>query len=104
MRGIMVAAGLAAAAFVGWVLLGQRGGTAGGSVGDLKGPAGQAADQGKAWWADLAHQPWFYTAAAAGVLGVLGVMTWNRIGNWGRMLAMLLLGVGVAIFLVKVGS
>lgn len=89
MRGLalimVVALGL-----VGFLYFRQTGGlpSDGGGLTSLlnifKGVGSGAAGAAKPTWDNLASQPWFYTAAVSGALATLGVVTWRRIGGWGR--------------------
>jgi hypothetical protein len=56
-------------------------------------PARQAADQ-------LYAQPWFWTAAVAVGLGVLGFMTWRRIGGWGRGTVLVFTAISATVWVV----
>lgn len=66
-----------------------------------KDAGGQAAHTGGAvvdWW--FGHG-WAYTATVAGVLALLGVMTWRRIGGWGRGVVLVLAAATVAILVAR---
>jgi hypothetical protein len=109
MKNLLVIGAALAALFVGYTLYTggalNKGGVSGGSGTDAVRNGGQqAVDKGQVWWSDLAHQPWFYTALGAVILGGLGIMLWKRIGGFGRGFALVLLGLGLALFLSKVGG
>jgi hypothetical protein len=45
--------------------------------------------------------PMFYTGLVAAVLATLGIITWRRIGGWGRAMVLVVGAVAVTIFLVR---
>lgn len=50
------------------------------------------------WW--FSHG-WAYTATVAAVLAILGIMTWNRIGGWGRAVVIVLAAVAVTVLVTR---
>jgi hypothetical protein len=108
MKGILGIGVALAALFVAYVIYSggsvDKGGASGGNFDTLRNGGQQAVDKGQSAWTDLSHQPWFYTAVAALILGILGFTTWKRIGAWGRGITLVLTGIGIAIFLSKVGG
>ena len=65
---------------------------------DAGGAAINAGSDLSSWW--FGHA-WAYTATVAGVLAVLGIMTWNRIGGWGRAVVLVLAAATVAILVTR---
>ena len=55
----------------------------------------------KTGWDWYFSQPWFYLSVAAAILATLGLMTWRRIGGWGRGAVIVLLTIAVTVWLVK---
>lgn len=45
--------------------------------------------------------PMFYTGAVAAVLATLGIITWGKIGGWGRAAVLVAAAVAVTIFLTR---
>lgn len=59
--------------------------------------ATQATDTASGGWTWLITQPWGWTAIVAAVGATLGVMTWRRIGGWGRGAVLISAAAAVAI-------
>lgn len=108
MKGILALAVGAVLLFVGYTLYSggtlSKGGASGGNTDAVRNGGQQIVDKGQGAWTDLAHQPWFYTAVGAVIIGTLGIMLWRRIGGFGRGFALVVLGLGLALFLSKVGG
>lgn len=61
----------------------------------------QAAHTGGAlfdWWFSFG---WAYTATAAGGLALLGVLTWKKIGGWGRAAVLVLAAITVTVLVTR---
>lgn len=55
----------------------------------------------KGAWDDFYAQPWFWTFAVSGVLAVVGVMTWRRIGGWGRAVVLVLAAIAATVLVTR---
>lgn len=66
-------------------------------------PSGQGPDLGPA--KDKAEAfigtPAFYTAVVAAVLATVGLITWNRIGGWGRGMVLVLATIAVVVLVTR---
>lgn len=71
-----------------------------GSIPDTSGAQQQAQD----FWSTIQHDPHFYLAAASAILATLAIMTWRRIGGWGRGALLVLAGVAFALVFAKGGK
>jgi hypothetical protein len=45
--------------------------------------------------------PMFYTALVAAVLATLGIITWGKIGGWGRAVVLVCAAIAVTIFVIR---
>lgn len=97
MRGIVLL--LAAVAVVGVVLYARQTGSPPAVNGNVD--PSRATEAVKGTWDWYFSQPWFYLSAAAGVLAMLGMMTWKRIGGWGRGMVLVIGAIAVTVWLVK---
>lgn len=77
------------------------GGALGGLLNAFKGVGEGAAGQALPWWHKLYAQPWFWTAAVASAAATLGVMTWRRIGGWGRGFVLVCATIAAVVLVVK---
>lgn len=99
MRGIL---GLAVVLLLGFVVYryaNQTGGPPaglGGTVdpGQVTGPAKDAASA-------FYHQPWFWTVAVAASLATIGMITWKKIGGWGRGFVVVCAAVAITVLVTR---
>lgn len=74
---------------------------ASGATDAAKDAGGKAVEGGSAltdWW--FSHG-WAWTAIIAAVLAVLGVVTWKRIGGWGRAVVLVAVAVAVTVLVTR---
>lgn len=99
MRGLGVIALLALGAVV-FLYVRQTGGAPAVNGGlDPNRVTGPAKDAAAAFYA----QPWFWTFAVSGAAAVLGIMTWRRIGGWGRAAVLVFATIAATVMVVKLG-
>lgn len=103
---VVVAAGIGALA-CGYLYLsgklpgfGQGTPDAGAATDAGKDAGGAVVDQGSSLVDWYFSQGWAYTGIVAAALAALGVITWKKIGNWGRTLVLVCLAIVVTV-LVK---
>lgn len=66
-----------------------------------KGAGGQVVQHGSALADWYFSHGWAYTALVAGVLAVLGVITWRRIGGWGRAVVIAAAAIAVTVLVTR---
>jgi hypothetical protein len=74
---------------------------ASGATDAAKDAGGKAVQGGSAltdWW--FGHG-WAYTATIAGVLAFLGVITWKKIGGWGRAAVLVAATIAVTVLVTR---
>lgn len=90
MGALLVIGGVILLAVLAYIFIHGTPSTPGHGTGDA---AGQATSTiGKAW-DTLANMPDFFNYVAAAIMATLAIMTWRRIGGWGR--GALLVGAGI---------
>lgn len=99
MRGIGAVVLVAVAAFVIYLYVKQTGGAPAGvpqnvDPNQVTGPAKNA-------WDQFYAQPWFWTFAVAAALATLGVMTWRRIGGWGRAVVLVCVTIAIVVLVTR---
>jgi hypothetical protein len=73
-----------------------------GGAADATGQASTAAVGGiQAFWSWLIGEPWGITALVSAGAATLGVMTWRRIGGWGRGVVVFLGAVALTIVVMR---
>jgi hypothetical protein len=101
MRGLIAIIAVAVVGFVIYKYAVQTGGAPSG----LQPPAGLDPNalpgKAKGAWDGFYAQPWFWTFAVSAVAAVLGIITWGKIGGWGRAVVIIAAAVAVTVLVTR---
>jgi hypothetical protein len=99
MRGLFGVLLLAVGAFVIYLYVKQTGGAPAGT--NVNVDPNAITGKAKGAWDEFYAQPWFWTLAVAATLATLGVMTWRRIGGWGRGFVLVCVTIAAVILVTR---